>query len=117
AAVGQWTCDHRDPWIVAMLAFRRTVAGTNAERMWDNGADAVAFSRGSAGFLALNAGATAVTATIPTTLAPGAYCDLLTGGRGAAGCNGRTVTVGADQAIFITIDATSAVALLSGVRP
>jgi alpha-amylase len=85
--------------------------------MWDNGADAVAFSRGGAGFLVLNAGATGVTATIPTSLAPGAYCDLLTGGRGPTGCAGRTVTVGADQTIFITLNATSAVALLSGVRP
>jgi alpha-amylase len=117
AVVGQWTCDHRDPWIVAMLAFRRGAAGTDAERMWDNGADAVAFSRGGAGFLVLNAGATGVTATIPTSLAPGAYCDLLTGGRGPTGCAGRTVTVGADQTIFVTINATSAVALLSGVRP
>ncbi len=117
AVRGEWVCEHRDPWIVAMLAFRRTVAGTDAARMWDNGADAVAFSRGSAGFLALNAGATGVTAAIPTSLAPGAYCDLLTGGRGAMGCTGRTVTVGADQTISITLDATSAVALLSGVRP
>jgi alpha-amylase len=100
-----------------MLAFRRGVAGTDAERMWDNGADAVAFSRGSAGFLAINAGATAVSATIPTTLGPGAYCDLLTGGRGPTGCIGRTVTIGADQTIFVTINATSAVALLSGVQP
>lgn len=117
AVVGQWTCDHRDPWIKAMLAFRRAVAGTEATQLWDNGADAVAFSRGETGFLVLNAGATGVTTTIPTALAPGAYCDLLTGGRGAAGCNGRTVTVSANQTIFITINATSAVALLSGVRP
>ncbi|MHB0964131.1 MAG: alpha-amylase [Gemmatimonadaceae bacterium] len=117
AVVGQWTCDHRDPWIVAMLAFRRAVAGTEAGRLWDNGADAVAFSRGEAGFVALNAGAAGVTASIPAALAPGAYCDLLTGGRGASGCIGRTVTVGADQTILVTINATSAVALLSGVRP
>lgn len=117
AAIGQWTCDHRDAWIVAMLAFRRAVAGTESTRPWDNGADAVAFSRGDAGFVALNAGATSVTASISTTLAPGPYCDLLTGGLGAAGCNGRTVTVGADQTILMTLNATSAVALLSGVRP
>lgn len=117
AVRGEWVCEHRDPWIVAMLAFRRAVAGTDAARHWDNGADAVAFSRGAAGFVALNAGATGVTAAIPTTLPAGAYCDLLTGGRGASGCIGRTVTVGADQTIFITLNATSAVALLSGVRP
>ncbi|MBA4070330.1 MAG: hypothetical protein C0497_00605 [Gemmatimonas sp.] len=117
AVRGEWACEHRDPWIVAMLAFRRAVAGTDAARLWDNGADAVAFSRGASGFVALNAGAVGVTASIPTALAPGAYCDLLTGGRGAAGCIGRTVTVDADQTIFITINATSAVALLSGVRP
>lgn len=117
AVVGQWTCDHRDAWIVAMLAFRRATAGTDATRPWDNGADAVAFSRGGTGFVALNAGASSVTASIPTALAAGAYCDVLSGGRGPAGCIGRTVTVGADQTILLTINATSAVALLSGVRP
>ena len=117
AVPGEWVCEHRDPWIVAMLSFRRAVAGTDFGRTWDNGANAMAFARGTQGFVAINAGSTSLTTAILTGMTAGTYCDLLTGGRAAAGCAGRAVTVGADGSIALTLDATSAVALLSGVRP
>ena len=46
---GEWMCEHRDPWIVTMLSFRRAVAGTDFGRTGDNGANAMAFSRGDTG--------------------------------------------------------------------
>lgn len=117
AVVGEWVCEHRDAWITAMVAFRRAVAGTDVNTTWDDGANAVAFSRGTAGFVAINNGTAGVTMSIPSNLPAGTYCDVLAGGRVGATCAGRTVTVAADRRIALTLDARSAVALLSGQRP
>lgn len=114
---GQWVCEHRDAWIARAVGFRRTVAGADINTFWDNGADAVAFSRGSQGFVAINNGAAAVTATIPSNLPAGAYCDLLTGGSAGSACAGRTVTVAADRSIALTLDAQSGVLLSTGQHP
>src|SRR5437899_7054022 len=46
AARGQWVCEHRDPSILRMVSFRHAVAGTSINHWWDNGANAIAFSRG-----------------------------------------------------------------------
>ena len=54
AAIGQWVCEHRDPAIRTMVAFRRLVAGSDVNHWWDNGANAIAFSRGEKGFVAIN---------------------------------------------------------------
>jgi len=81
ATIGQWVCEHRDPVIANMIAFRRAVAGTPQTNWWDNGANAIAFSRGNMGFVAIN-GATSQFSypSLPTGLAPGNYCDVLKGG-------------------------------------
>lgn len=47
AAIGQWVCEHRDPSILRMVGFRREVAGTDVNHWWDDGANAIAFSRGA----------------------------------------------------------------------
>ncbi len=91
AAIGQWVCEHRDPAIRTMVAFRRLVAGTDVNHWWDNGDNAIAFSRGDKGFVAINGEPTPVTASVTSGLAPGVYCDLLTGGRGPTGCIGTTL--------------------------
>jgi alpha-amylase len=117
AAIGQWTCEHRDPWIIAMVGFRRALAGTDINTLWDDGANVVAFSRGTTGFVAINNGTSAVSVTIPSNLSGGAYCDVLTGGRAGTGCAGHTVTVAADRRIALTLEAKSAVAILAGQQP
>jgi alpha-amylase len=80
AVVGQWVCEHRDPYIRDMVGFRHVVAGTTTGHWWDNGANAIAFSRGDRGFVAINNETVSVTATVTTALASGTYCDRLTGG-------------------------------------
>ncbi len=111
ASIGQWVCEHRDPSIRTMVAFRRVVAGTDVNHWWDDGADAIAFSRGGRGFVAINRESTTVTATVPTGLAPGTYCDLLTGGRGAVACAGTMVVVDSTGAIQLHLNANSALAI------
>jgi alpha-amylase len=79
ATVGQWVCEHRDPSILTMVGFRRVVAGTDLNHWWDDGANAIAFSRGDKGFVAINGGATTLTGPVATGMAAGTYLDLLTG--------------------------------------
>lgn len=111
AAPGDWVCEHRDPWIARMVAFRRAVAGADVNRWWSNGASAIAFSRGDRGFVAINREAAAVTAAVPTGLPPGTYCDVLTGGRAGGTCAGRSVSVGAGGAVQLELGPDSAVAI------
>src|SRR6266536_2439462 len=42
ATVGQWVCEHRDPYIRSMVSFRRVVAGSDINHWWDDGANAIA---------------------------------------------------------------------------
>jgi alpha-amylase len=111
AVLGQWVCEHRDPSIRSMVAFRRLVAGTDINHWWDDGNDAIAFSRGDKGFVAINNEATPVAAAVPSGLAPGVYCDLLTGGRGPTGCIGTRLVVDTSGAIQVQLNPTSAVAI------
>lgn len=111
AVVGQWTCDHRDPWIVAMVGFRKAMAGTEVTRTWDDAGDVVAFTRGDRGWVMVNAGANSVTATINTGLPTGTYCELLTGGRTGAACAGRSVTVAGDGTATVTVGGLGAVVI------
>jgi alpha-amylase len=118
AVIGQWVCEHRDPFIARMVSFRRAVAGTDINAWWDNGANAVAFSRGDKGFVAINRESAPVAATIGTGLSAGTYCDVLTGGRSAAGteCVGTSVTVGATSIVQLTLESNSAIAIHTGTR-
>lgn len=111
AVIGQWVCEHRDQAILGMVGFRRLVAGTDVNHWWDNGANALAFSRGDRGFVAINRETGVVTATVATGLAPGTYCDLLTGGRGTMGCVGTSVTVDAAGAVPLHLDPNTAIAI------
>lgn len=116
AQIGQWVCEHRDPAIRSMVGFRRVVAGTEINNWWDDGTNAIAFSRGNKGFVAINRELQSLTAPVTSGLAPGVYCDLLTGGRGSAGCVGTHVTVGVTGVIQLQLSANSAVAIDAASR-
>ncbi len=116
AVIGEWTCEHRDAWIAAMVGFRRAVAGTDLDRAWDSGGDAVAFSRGDKGFVAINNGSASVSATITTGLAGGTYCDILSGAKFGVSCTGQGIVVAADGRMTLTLGARSAVVIHSGQR-
>lgn len=111
ATIGQWVCEHRDPAVARMVRFRRTVAGADTNHWWDNGANAIAFSRGDKGFVAINRQSASVNATIGTGLAPGTYCDLLTGGRSGAECTGTSVVVTPAGTVAVTLPPNMAIAI------
>ena len=117
AGVGGWVCEHRDPMIAAMVDFRREVAGTPLERWWDNGANAIAFSRGDRGFVAMSLEDTTVAVDVATSLSPGAYCDVLTGGSLGGRCAGLTLTVTEAGRIQVELEPHRAVAVHGGTQP
>lgn len=114
--LGDWVCEHRDPAVLGMIRFRRVVAGAPQSGWWDNGGNAIAFSRGDRGFVALNREAAAVSLTVTTGLAPGTYCDVLTGGRIGAACAGRSVDVAAGGSVTLTLEPTTGVAIHAETR-
>ena len=116
AVDGDWICEHRDPYIRNMVGFRRVVAGTPSTGWWDNDANAIAFSRGDKGFVAINREATAVTQTVTTPLAPGTYCDRITGGKVGGACVGTSLTVAGDGTITFTLAANRALAIDTSTR-
>ncbi|HEY2025440.1 MAG TPA: alpha-amylase family protein [Gemmatimonadaceae bacterium] len=111
ATIGQWVCEHRDPYIARMVAFRRVVAGTDTNHWWDNGANAIAFSRGDRGFVAINGETSTLTQTVATGLPAGTYCDRISGGRSGTTCVGTPLVVGVDGTIALTLPARMAVAI------
>ena len=116
AVPGTWVCEHRDPAILRMVAFRRAVAGTPVANWWDNGANAIAFSRGTAGWVAISRESAPVAATVPTGLPAGTYCDVLTGGKTGAACAGTSVVVNASGSVQLSLAPSSAVAIHAGTR-
>ncbi len=49
-----WKCQHAWPEIQRMVAFRNATRGESVSNWWDNGGDAIAFGRGSKGYVAIN---------------------------------------------------------------
>jgi alpha-amylase len=111
ATAGQFVCEHRDPYISRMVRFRAVVAGTVITHWWDDGDDAIAFSRGDKGFVAINNGTAQVTASVATGLAAGTYCDRLTGGVAGGACAGTTVVVTAGGMVALDLAPGRAVAI------
>jgi alpha-amylase len=116
AMIGQWVCEHRDPYIQNMVSFRRLVAGSDVNHWWDNGANAIAFSRGALGFVAINRESTTVDTSIATGMPPGTYCDLLTGKVGSA-CAAAALVVDSTHAVRVHLTMNSAVAIDTASHP
>ena len=113
ATIGQWVCEHRDPYIRGMVSFRKPVAGTDVNHWWDDGANTIAFSRGDKGFVAISREGVAVDTMIMTGMPPGTYCDILTGGLAAGGtsCVGATVVVDSTHALPLHLGPQAAIAI------
>lgn len=111
AVIGKWVCEHRDASIRTMVGFRKVVAGTATANWWDNGANAIAFARGTKGWVAINREATPVALSTSTGLAPGTYCDRITGGVNGAACAGTAIVVDSAGAVQVNLPAMTAVAI------
>jgi alpha-amylase len=98
-----WKCQHAWPQIAHMVAFRNAVAGTAVTNWWSNGGNAIAFSRGAKGYVAINHETTALTRTFTTSLPAATYCDVQHPGTTyAVASNGTfTATIGSNDAIAL----------------
>jgi alpha-amylase len=105
-----WACQDRTLSTVGMVGWHNAVAGTSVANWWSDGSNAISFSRGSAGFVAINNEASAVTRTFATGLAAGTYCDVIHGTASGSTCSGSTVTVDGSHNASITVPAKDAVA-------
>ena len=111
ATDGQWVCEHREPYILHMVSFRKLVHGTDQNHWWDDGAEAIAFSRGSLGFVAINREDSTIAHTVTTGMPAGHYCDLLTGGRTGTTCVGTLITVDSTHAVAVSLTKLTAIAI------
>ena len=107
ATIGQWVCEHRDPAILNMVAFRRVVAGTDVNHWWDDGANAIAFTRGAKGFVAINGAATPLAVTVTTGMAPGNYTNVIAG---------DTIVVDSIGRVQVNLTAKTALAIDTATR-
>jgi len=100
-----WKCQHAWPEIQSMVAFRNATRGQSVTDWWDNGGDAIAFGRGSKGYVAINHESSSLTRTYQTSLAAGTYCDVQ---------SNRPVSVNSSGQFTATLGANTALALYAG---
>jgi alpha-amylase len=100
---GSWLCQHRSEKIASMISWRIATQGQPvSDFYWDN--EVTAFSRGAAGFFAINFGSSPKSLNIQTSLVAGEYCNKL-----AADC--ESFKISQDGKIETVIEPYSAIAL------
>ncbi|MFJ6987992.1 MULTISPECIES: alpha-amylase family protein [unclassified Streptomyces] len=100
-----WKCQHNWPEIVRMVAFRNATRGQAVTNWWDNGGDAIAFGRGTKGYVAINHEGGSLNRTFQTSLPAGTYCNVQ---------NNTTVSVNASGQFTATLGANTALAIYAG---
>ncbi|MGV9503510.1 alpha-amylase [Streptomyces sp. NPDC003642] len=100
-----WKCQHNWPEIKSMVAFRNATRGQAVTNWWDNGGDAIAFGRGSKGFVAINHESGSVARTYQTSLPAGTYCNVQ---------NNTPVTVNSSGQFTATLGSNTALAIHAG---
>ncbi|MEV7146729.1 alpha-amylase family protein [Streptomyces sp. NPDC093084] len=100
-----WKCQHAWPEIIRMVAFRNATRGQAVTNWWDDGADAIAFGRGTKGFVAINHETGSLTRTYQTSLPAGSYCNVQ---------NNTSVTVNGSGQFTATLGANTALAVYAG---
>jgi alpha-amylase len=114
---GEWVCEHRHPAIAGMVGFRRyTASETYVSNWWTDGSNRIAFGRGAKGFIVINREDGLLSETLQTGLAPGRYCDVISGERADGACTGGEVTVAEDGTARFQVPPMTAVALHLGVK-
>ncbi|MFF7838939.1 alpha-amylase family protein [Streptomyces ossamyceticus] len=100
-----WKCQHAWPEIMRMVPFRNATRGESVTNWWDNGGDAIAFGRGSKGFVAINHESGSLTRTYQTSLPAGTYCNVQ---------NNTTVSVNGSGQFTATLGSNTALAIHTG---
>ena len=108
---GQWTCDHRDPGIVAMVGWHKYVGSAKRANFYTDEFNVIAFSKGNRGWAAFNNGSAAKQIRVQTGL-PQRHL-LRRGHRPQAGerVHRAPVTVNSTGFATVTVPAYEAVAI------
>jgi len=110
-SAGTWQCISQSTGVKGMVGWHNaTAAVTTVSDFTATSSSVIGFHRGSLGWIGLNDSGSAATASYPTGLGDGTYCDVITGGATATGCAGTTITVSGGTA-SVTIPANGAVAI------
>ena len=109
-SAGTWLCQDRQQATLGMVGWHNAVAGQSVANWWSDGNNVISFSRGSAGFVAINNTYAAVTRSFSTGMAAGTYCDVIHGTPSGSTCSGPLVTVDGSHNATITVPAQGAVA-------
>ncbi|WP_431801553.1 alpha-amylase [Microbacterium sp. bgisy203] len=116
-ADGEGICTEAWTAIAGLLELRR-FAGDAPRLAGVSDGDVYGFERDGRALLLVNPSGEDADATIPAGLPDGEYCDVVSGGAGAAsasGCAGATVTVSGGE-VTTTVPADGAVAIHVGAR-
>ncbi|MEU3277079.1 alpha-amylase [Streptomyces antibioticus] len=100
-----WKCQHAWPEIMRMVGFRNATRGQAVTNWWDDGGDAIAFGRGTKGYVAINHETSSLNRTYQTSLPAGTYCNVQ---------NNTTVTVNSSGQFTATLAADTALAIYTG---
>jgi alpha-amylase len=111
-----WVCVDRAPGILGMVGFHNRVGRAPLANWYDDGANLIAFSRGSAGFFSTNNETAAKTVHVQTGMAAGTYCDVIHGAVSGGTCSGATVTVDARGFATLTVGSYDSVAFTATDR-
>lgn len=115
---GQWICEHRQPAILNLVGFRKSVEGAPMNGWWSSSSGRqIAFSRGEKGWFAMNIDAKPMSVSVQTTLPSGSYCSMTDGGKDSseASCAGQQVEVRGGFAHAV-LPGFSSVAITLGMR-
>ena len=114
-----WACMDRDPSILHMVGWHNAAAGSEPANWFDDGANLIAFSRGNKAWIAINNGIAPRTVEVQTGMAPGTYCDVISGeavGGPGGSCTGQTVTVDPHGFASVSVPAKGSLAFTLGDR-
>ncbi|MFJ5830586.1 alpha-amylase family protein [Streptomyces sp. NPDC093089] len=100
-----WKCQHAWQEIKAMVAFRNTTRGQAVVNWWDNGYQAIAFGRGTKGYVVINHESSGVNRSFHSQLPAGNYRNIQ---------NGACVTVDGNGWFTANVAPQTALALRAG---
>ena len=105
-----WVCVDRYTGVRNMVAFHNFVGDAPVKNWYDDGANLIAFSRGTSAFFSTNNETAAKTVSVQTGLSGGTYCDIIHGAIKNGSCTGPTVTVNNHGTATITVNSYDSVA-------
>ncbi|MFH8255986.1 alpha-amylase family protein [Streptomyces roseolus] len=102
-----WKCQHAWQEIKTMVAFRNTTRGQAVVNWWDNGYQAIAFGRGTKGYVVINHESYSINRTFDSQLPAGNYRNIQNGACVAVNSNGDfTATIAPQTALALRAGAT-----------